>query len=312
MPCLNPRSAFNPKYRCSKKNGFNPPPCPDPRLLRITFDCGKCSECRRKRATHWRFRLHAEYKANPNKFHFVTFTFSDKALNALRSEFPVSEGYTDNDIAKVAVRRFLERYRKIYNVSCRHFFVTELGGKNGRIHLHGLLVGCQAGYWKRNKYKIDLPLLTSIWSYGYIWVGWCTDATISYVVKYITKQDPYHLDYRPVLLVSPGFGKCYVTSSVIKYHHSVPSGIYYLITSSGHKISMPRYYRDKIFTPEEILQRQLSILDNPPPLVYRGVIYASRSDLDAALAQFYVLTKSIRISDTLSRRIIKENFDFYI
>lgn len=305
---------INPRWLPSKKNGGIPEVCPDPRLYRVTFDCGKCSECRRKRASHWRFRLLAEYKANPNKFHFVTFTFSPEQLDLLRSELiHEPSGYiSDNDVARLAVRRFLERYRKEYGVSLRHFFVTELGGENGRIHLHGLIVGCQAGYWYRNRYKVDIPKLTSLWKYGFIFVGWCTDASISYVVKYITKQDPYHLDFRPILLVSPGFGKCYVTKSVIAYHHSIPAGIFYLVTSTGHKISMPPYYKNKIFTSEELDAHQLRLVNDPPPLLYRGVLYASRALLDAALSQAYRYSLSIKTSDSGKRIPILENLEFSI
>ena len=46
----------------------------------------------------------------------------------------------ENKIATLAVRRFLERWRKKYKKSVRHWLVTELGQKNTEhLHLHGII-----------------------------------------------------------------------------------------------------------------------------------------------------------------------------
>lgn len=313
MPCLNPGTRKNPKYLPSKKNNYTPQFCPDPRLKYITFDCGKCVECRRKRASHWRFRMLQEYRySESKKFHFVTFTFSEEALIHLRAEFHPDLGYDDNHLAKVAVRRFLERYRKKYKVSLRHFLVTELGGEKGRIHLHGLIIGCKCGYWKSNRFYADLPTLSSIWSYGHVWLGWCTEASISYICKYIMKQDEVHPDFKPILLVSPGFGKQYINTHNISLHHSRPGGIWYCVTSTGHKISMPRYYRLKIFSDEERLARQLNVLENPPPLVFRGVEYSDLKSYTRALELYY--RRTIQLGMSFADNYVSsltENLDFY-
>ena len=79
--------------------------------------------------------------------------------------FPVtinSRGYNrDNAIAKLGVRRFLERWRKENKKSVRHWLTTELGG-NGteNIHLHGII-------WtdKTSEY------ISRIWKYGFTWLS---------------------------------------------------------------------------------------------------------------------------------------------
>lgn len=299
MPCLNPLSRVNPRWMPSKKNGGIPEICPDPRLYRVQFDCGICSECRRKRGMHWNFRMQQEMRRNRDKAHFVTLTFSDASLGRLRAEFPASKGYTDNDIATVAVRRFLERYRKKHKVSLRHFFVTELGGKSDRIHLHGVILGCLEGSYKRGRFHVDIPGFTSIWKYGYTFIGWCTEATISYIMKYITKVDHVHPDFRPKLLLSPGIGKCYVSAANVDWHHSAPGGIWYVVTSTGHKISIPRYYRNYVFSDEEREARVIYILENPPPFVFRSQTYKDKPSYLAAVSVYYRHT--LRSGNSFSR-----------
>ena len=56
----------------------------------------------------------------------ITLTFSEESLNELVKEF----GQECNGVAYRALRRFCERYRKIYKVGLRHFVVTELGHRN--------------------------------------------------------------------------------------------------------------------------------------------------------------------------------------
>lgn len=306
MACLNPQYRKNPKYLPSKKNGFvRPLPPSDPRLLLLRYDCGKCYECRRSRATMWRFRLLQDYKfSNTKRFHFVTFTFSEDSLSVLRSEFPDLD---DNGIAKKAVRRFLERYRKRYGVSLRHFLVTELGGKNGRIHLHGIVMDCKAGRYRGSKYIIDMDLFHSIWQYGFCFFGWCNESSISYVTKYIMKQDPFHPDFKPILLLSPGIGSAYVNPTSYRFHHSQPGGVWYCLTTTGHKICIPRYYRLKLFSESELDARHLDILNNPPPFTFRGREFKSFWSYRRAVYAFYDYTLNNGLS--YSPFVIRPNRD---
>ena len=71
-----------------------------------------------------------DIKDNP-KCTFVTLTFSNEKLTTLNNEIPNEiQGYArDNALATLAVRRFLERWRKKNKKSIRHWLVTELGHK---------------------------------------------------------------------------------------------------------------------------------------------------------------------------------------
>lgn len=311
MACLDPMTIVNPRYRPNKTNGGNPPVCEDPRLFRIQVPCGRCVECRRRRASDWRYRLLQEYKyANPRRFHFVTLTFSPESLSELRELVDCYDD--DNVVVTRAVRLFLERYRRRYGKSLRHLFVTELGGKDGRIHVHGIVIDCKCGFWKRGRYYADIDTFSDVWSYGHVWFGWCNERSISYILKYIMKNDPLHPEFKPLLLVSPGIGRSYVEQpAIVSWHHSTPSGIYYCVTSSGHKVAMPRYYRLKLFSEAELLARQLAFLDDPPPLTFRGKRFDNPADYKAFVLNYYARSVEIGTSLRKNNVVLDANFDFY-
>ena len=61
--CLYPKLIANPKYKANKKNGGNVPPIFDKRVLTIPIGCGKCIECKKKKAREWQVRLSEEITA---------------------------------------------------------------------------------------------------------------------------------------------------------------------------------------------------------------------------------------------------------
>ena len=109
--CLYPRLIPNPKYRTSKKRGYYKPSPHDARLNYVPVACGKCYECRKKKAREWRIRLAEEIRHN--KSYFVTLTIDDDNLEMLKNELGVKtvKG-NENNIATLALRKFLERCRK--------------------------------------------------------------------------------------------------------------------------------------------------------------------------------------------------------
>ena len=138
--CLYPKLIANPKYRANKKNGGIIPAVFDNRILQVPIGCGNCIECRKKKKREWQIRLYEECEENKNGI-FVTLTFSNESIRELGKEIKNLDGYErDNAIATLAVRRFLERWRKKHKKSVRHWLITELG-HNGteNIHLHGII-----------------------------------------------------------------------------------------------------------------------------------------------------------------------------
>lgn len=251
--CLYPNLIQNPKYKKNKKNGGNVPVCVDQRLLYVPVGCGKCIECTKKKQRDWTVRLNEENKSSKKKAYFITLTFSSENYISLLKETK-KEGYEgDNATATLAVRRFLERWRKKYKKSIRHWLVTELGGgRYEHLHIHGII-------WTDKEIKE----LEKKWQYGYVYIGdYCNEKTINYIVKYIHKPDQKHKAYKPIILTSAGIGKGYWNSfnaKQKKYKEKETDESY--TTPKGFKMGLPIYYRNYIYTEQEREKLWLEKLD---------------------------------------------------
>lgn len=252
--CLYPKLIFNQKYWPNKKNNRNPPEVKDKRVLKVPVGCGNCIECRQKKARDWTVRLQEEVRNNPNGV-FVSMTFSNEAYKSINEE--IGDGIDDyyereNITATIGVRRFLERYRKENKVSARHWLVTELGQKGTEnIHVHGIIWAKREQiekHWKLN---------------GFAYLGYETsERTVNYIVKYITKIDEKHQNFKTKILTSAGIGRQYVErydSTLNKYKKGETKESY--TTRQGVKLALPIYYRNKIYTEDEREKLWLEKLD---------------------------------------------------
>ena len=109
--CLYPKLIKNRKYTATKKNKGEIPTLKDDRTLWVPIGCGKCIECTKQRANHWRTRLLEEIRHKRLGAQFVTLTFSPDKLEHLSKDIlnKNSEYEIDNEIAALATRRFLVR-----------------------------------------------------------------------------------------------------------------------------------------------------------------------------------------------------------
>jgi len=242
----------NPKYRPNKKNGYQPPHMEDIRVGLVPIGCGLCMECMKKRANEWRVRLNEEIKNSKNGL-FVTLTLSNESYASLAKECKGDAYVLENEIATLAVRRFLERWRKKYKkYPQKHWLITELGGKGTEnIHLHGII-------WDE---KEKLKNINEIWKYGFTWEGYkkngttinyLSEATSAYITKYMTKTDPKHKYFKPKVLASKGVGRPSEKSEIYernKYNGEKTRTT--IISKTGHKMAMPIYWRNKVYTEEE-------------------------------------------------------------
>lgn len=265
--CLFPRLIKNPKYRANKKNGGNIPEPIDKRVMTVPIGCGYCMECMKKKANNWKVRLLEDIKTNTNG-KFITLTFSNESYTELANEINKKrkdkiKGYTlDNEIATIATRRFLERWRKHNKKSVRHWLISELGQKNTEhLHLHGII-------WCDKIEEIEKR-----WTYGYVWKGkkhrntgeiinYVNEKTIGYITKYVTKVDFIHKYYKPVILCSPGIGNNYInTHNFIKNLYNGKETKETYTFRNGFKSSLPIYFRNKAYTEEEREHLWLKKLD---------------------------------------------------
>nr|WAE43524.1 MAG: replication initiator protein [Microviridae sp.] len=292
--CLYPKLIKNRRYIPNKKNGGIIPPIIDNRVLAVPIGCGNCMECRKKKKREWQVRLHEELKHNKNG-HYVTLTFSDDSIKQLCEKYKDignKKGYEkDNAIATKAIRLFTERWRKEHKKSVRHWLITELGHKNTeRIHLHGIV------FTDESKEEINKH-----WQYGWIWAGYnnqktyISEKTVNYIIKYITKNDQDHKEYKPIILCSKGIGKKYTeTENAIKNKYSENTKESYT-TSTGHQIALPIYYRNKIYTEEEKEQLWIEKLDKKIRYINGQKIDISNGEEEYYKALKYAQQKNIAL-----------------
>jgi hypothetical protein len=253
--CLYPRIITNPKYKANKKNGGVIPAISDERVTQVPIGCGVCLECMKQKARGWQVRLLEDIRVN-NNGKFMTMTFNSKSLKEITEIVRKKDkavGYDlDNAIATKAVRYFLERWRKKYGKSLRHWLVTELGHEGTEhLHLHGIV-------WTDEK----MEEIERIWQYGYChkgrlkpngqWENYVNNRSVTYITKYLFKIDEKHKKYKPIILCSKGIGKAYmdkIDSEKNKYKEGGTKEYYK--TSTGHKMGMPIYWRNKIYSEEE-------------------------------------------------------------
>ena len=227
-------------------------------------------ECRKQKATNWQVRLQEDIRVHRNA-KFATFTFSDHELVKLEDEIKGIEGYDrDNEVCRIAVRRFTERWRKKYKKTIRHWIVTEIGGtRTERIHMHGLL-------WT------DEPTDTiqEIWKYGNVWIGdYVNGATINYIVKYVNKVDEKHKEYNSKIFTSKGIGANYMQRKDIERNrYSKGKTIETYQTREGIELALPIYYRNHIYSEDERELLWLEKLDKEVRYVDGVEVNISKSD----------------------------------
>lgn len=278
--CLYSRIIANPKYKANKKNGGVIPAVSDKRILAVPIGCGNCIECRKKKRREWTTRLSEELRTDKN-CKMITLTFSNEAITKLYKDEKL-KGLKDYDLdnaaATLAVRRFLERWRKKYKKSLKHWLVTELG-HNGteNIHMHGIL-------WTTNLNEVE-----RIWNYGWVYKGkpnslggyenYVNEKTVNYSVKYITKTDNKHKFYKPKILVSPGIGRKYVDrldAQLNKFNTNGETREVY-INKTGVRTALPMYLRGKIYSEEEREKLWIQKLDKNERYVLGAKIDVSQN-----------------------------------
>lgn len=193
--------------------------------------CGKCAHCIQTKRTHWAVRVYNECITCELGF-FITLTYSNEFLTWV-DDVPVLQ-YDD-------VKKFFKKVRKEgYNF--RYFLVGEYGEKSGRPHYHLILV--------TDNVKFDVYKFCEKWNLGFSHIGLISMASIMYVLKDMLKEVDMFKDvpraFKPHILVSNGFGAKYIEK--LKYWHKRHPVERNYVILNGFKVSMPRYFKDKIYS----------------------------------------------------------------
>lgn len=220
-------------------------------LDKVPVPCGRCPLCKKRRVNQWVFRLMQEDKRSVSAY-FVTLTYDT-------THVPISDnGFMT--LKKKDFQDYMKRLRKLCPSSTLKYYMSgEYGTNNFRPHYHAIIFNVP-----------HKQLFADAWAlggsqYGGVHVGSVTSDSIAYCLKYIDKSNFRHAHGRDdrvaeFSLMSKGLGSNYLSSEVVNYHKS-HIGMLYVTKLSGHKVAMPRYYRNKIFTESELSQ-QVSIVQN--------------------------------------------------
>jgi hypothetical protein len=212
MPCLSPFYVTN------------------SRLTETPVPCGRCPSCLNRRINDWVFRLTQERKVSTTSY-FVTLTYNNDNV-------PISEnGFMTLD--KPDVQKFMKRLRKRNQSKIKYFAVGEYGSLRKRPHYHMIIFNVD-----------DKDYIRQSWKLGTVDIGTVSTDSIAYTLKYLDKGKiiPQHSRddrLKEFSLMSKGLGADFMTQAMVNFYQNDISRIY--ILSNGHKRSMPRYYRKKIF-----------------------------------------------------------------
>lgn len=207
----------------------------------ISVPCGKCLRCRNRRASAWSFRLMQEEKCHFTAW-FLTLTYSTSEVPITKNGFMSFPEKRARDI-----QLFLKRLRKAHapGHKIKYYVCAEYGTKKKRPHYHMILFGAA------------VEKIQPAWGLGEIYYGTVTGASIGYTLKYMCKPSfkPQHKrdDRVPEFsLMSKFIGINYVTENTKRWHKDRLLERFYVNIEGGIKASMPRYYRDKIYTREQL------------------------------------------------------------
>lgn len=203
---------------------------------KVPVPCGRCPPCQKRRVSQWSFRLLQQEKISESSL-FVTLTYDTRYV-------PISaKGFMTLD--KKDFQKFMKRLRKNSNQNEKitYYACGEYGSRNYRPHYHAIIFNARSAEVERS------------WQLGEIHIGKVSGASIAYTLKYMNKGKiiPMHQndDRIPEFsLMSKGMGSNFLSPSIIDYYKKDLSRAY-VTNPDGHKIALPRYYKQKIYNENE-------------------------------------------------------------
>lgn len=151
----------------------------------LLLPCGKCTDCKKLRATEWALRAKHELASHNNNT-FLTLTYDE---DSLPSKLIVKDYY----------QRFIKRLRRSLPHKIKHMVSHEYGGKTGRPHHHCILFGYEPEtlhFSSRTQQGFPLftsPEMSELWKYGHHSIGYATPQTAYYIASYSLKAKEHEI-----------------------------------------------------------------------------------------------------------------------
>lgn len=264
MKCISPVGIKNPL------NGKRPE---EPKTLNVP--CGKCPFCLSNQRQDWTFRLTEELRYAESA-HFITLTYDEEhvPINHEVLEIPTTEPI-GTTLLKSDTQAFLKRlrhhnmvtYQKLSKDSkmtrkramkehtkIKYYLVGEYGENHDRPHYHAIMFNLQPN---------TEELIYKSWNKGFTHLGKVTPASIGYVTKYVINKNEQKSTNRihPFASISNGIGIKYLEKNE-QYHQENEE--YSVRNTNGRRQRLPKYYKDKIFWPEQnkrMAKEQIQLMD---------------------------------------------------
>lgn len=220
-------------------------------IEKVPVPCGRCPPCKIRRVNTWVFRLMQEHKISTHS-HFVTLTYDTNFV-------PISpNGFMT--LKKSDFQNFVKRLRKMTGIEgIKYYACGEYGSKNSRPHYHAIFFNVPDSKSFADAWSLDGVQI------GTVHVGQVSGDSVAYTMKYIDKSQFVKRHSRDdrvpeFALMSKGLGSNFLTDEMKKYYAD-DLGRMCLIREGGHKIAMPRFYRQKMFDDQQLLEQRHIIAD---------------------------------------------------
>lgn len=220
---------------------------------KINVPCGKCYDCRARRASGWSFRLMKESERSSSAY-FVTLTYSTENIKLTKNKFM--------NLNKRDLQLYFKRLRKLNKgIKLKYYAVGEYGEKSNRPHYHIILFN--AKYSTIDKaWMLDNKYIGTV----HVPIENINEAMVGYTLKYISKPSkvPMHKNddrLKEFSLMSKGLGENYLTKNIKKWHTQNSEAVQtrqYIVLKGGKKIALPRYYKNKLYNDIQKLQIQIA------------------------------------------------------
>ena len=272
----------------------------------LTLPCGKCYECKSKRAVEWALRARHEIALHDENC-FLTLTYDEENLPS----------YSD---PKPEFQKFIKRLRKQLKQKIRYLVSHEFGGKTGRLHHHAIIFG-----WNPSNQKFLFeapsgePLFTSEevekhWKLGFHSIGTANEKTAYYIASYSLKSNSH-------IIIDPDTNTPVKVSDSMDSSRNPAVGRKYFLKHKQQLVnseeSLPRYYQKLLekFDPQLLEDYQnIQIVKN------------TKSRSDHQLYAKYVITNqketeslgtfrnnpSRKFEENMYKRQLKINRDNYV
>lgn len=261
----------------------------DARLItHINIPCGKCGRCIQRRKMEWGFRMQNELIHSKTAY-FVTLTYApeyvpynkygqktliptrkiDLEIKAQeegrkRKTKKWKESCVDRSIQGF-IKRVRQNQKRIYKKDItietitngldpsdkiKYYAAGEYGEERGRPHYHLIM-------FNASRRAIEMS-----WQLGGIDLRPATHGEIAYTMKYLDKQIGQEKTWNKepeFSTMSEGIGENYIKKN--KQWHKNNLHILYVCTSSGIRIPMPKWFREKMFTEDERKKQVLLVTE---------------------------------------------------